>query len=588
MGTSETAISFIETLLDSIDFSHLLQVVRMDDAVMLLLEHKFSIVILDADCEHVNVISFSRAIRINHPASRVIVLSKSDSIEFLISLVNFGSVNSFIQPDAEVYDIYKVILEQHARFTIINMLTELISNPPRFTPAYFMLYDPKLMDPNLKDDFSFIGCIFSYDDKVRFSYFDDSLFDGDPTLLSLYLSAIPILGERLLSEKVLIDEINFEGISILYNFDEGLQHAILLRNLNNLNIRKAENFVRQFIALISSSFDNSLRSREPIEQKEEQDILQSVTNYVQNKLGIRDHHDEDISIVSFNFEYHYSLGEYIITQIDDLSELKLELYRQNIDILMIHSEHSKLENYQSMLSMFKEISPKITLIELNDNITKELIWNTLYLNQVDYLIPDFYSIFEVKEVIDNAIYKAITIESNIKSPYPLDLQFEFEQETIVKSLIRMRDNYFIKIPRPTLRAIYIMRHQMYYYHKIWSDEGVVLEFDEQAFINFINSIEKFSNEIMHEQKMISGIRFGKDMLIIKQINDITIIIFTRDVNFTNYFLTNKYIYIAAIQLYSILSIANIPTAWTIEENQEVEQIMTELFLNFSSLNTTEF
>lgn len=589
MGDSQSSYNVVKGLIDHAEFKGLFHVSNMEDAILLLLKEKISIVLLDGDCPSVSVIKFSRIIRSNHPSSRIIVVTSENSTEFLVSMVNKGSVDQLIRPDDDPYRIYQLILQQHTKHLIIKTLSDLIRKPPKFSPAYYILHDSSLLDPDNNANFEFIGCVFSYKDTIRFSYFKPEFLNKDSTLISLYITAVNILGERLFKTNNKIDEINFEGISIIYYFDRGFQYAFLLRNLHNGNIEEAEKFVSYFRQQLTYCCYDVLESTKPITLDDDLRISNSIQNIVINHFGkeMTQSSNDNSNIVYYKpngaFDREYS-DEYIFVY--DEQELKRNLFKHNIDILILPPNVRFSFDYKQFTSLLKEISPKLQIIQMLEVVKKK---NVLYLIQdchIDYLIPIDYNTIQKRSILEHAKKINHIIKSNISTPTPKNLQFSYQQEAIVYSLLRERTHYFKPVSTPMIRGITVLRHNSQFYTKLWTDNGDSPVYDNQQLEMFIKSLQSVISEIMQEEKIISTIGFGEDKIVVRILDDLTFIFFTRKVDFSNYFLTSKYIHQTCLELYHILSIANIPQSWNQELHFEIEQILIELFLKFSSIQVT--
>ena len=244
VGDSESSLSLMDNLLSLAEFTRIVQVSNYQDAVILLMQEDFSVVVLDNDTPHINAISFSRVVRLNHPITRIIVVSKENSFDLIKSFINRGSIDAFLPVPIDDYTAYSVIIEQQAKNEISQVLNALIRSPPKFSPAYYLLHDQSLTPKDPTIGFEFLGCVISYESTTRFAMFYDNFITKDEILLSIYISAITLLGEHLFNKNIMLQEVNFGGISIFFHFQDDLQFSFLIGNLTMNNIEKVEEFIK--------------------------------------------------------------------------------------------------------------------------------------------------------------------------------------------------------------------------------------------------------------------------------------------------------------------------------------------------------
>ena len=64
-----------------------------DEAISVLLQEIFAIVILDSKGRDMDVISTSRIVHMNHPLARIVVFSRRKSASLIMDLVNQGAID---------------------------------------------------------------------------------------------------------------------------------------------------------------------------------------------------------------------------------------------------------------------------------------------------------------------------------------------------------------------------------------------------------------------------------------------------------------------------------------------------------------
>lgn len=203
---------------------------------------------------------------------------------------------------------------------------------------------------------------------------------------------------------------------------------------------------------------------------------------------------------------------------------------------------------------------------------------------VDYVLLKNDTQGEIQTVLKRASERAVLIMDSSIIPRPHNLRFSHEQSYIARSLLRIHDKSYIRMNLPGLHGIFIIRNNLPFYHSLWSESNAPVSVNSESFTNFINSLSVFSDEMFLSPEVISGVRFGEASLIIQNMFEFSFIFFTSGIDESNFYITYKHINTSVLALYDLMSIANIREAWGPELHAQIEQIIVELFLKFSSMS----
>ena len=118
--------------------------------------------------------------------------------------------------------------------------------------------------------------------------------------------------------------------------------------------------------------------------------------------------------------------------------------------------------------------------------------------------------------------------------HPQHLQDSLHRSVIARSMLRSFKSSFETSNVPEFYGVFVMQGDLPYYQKIWShDENLFMNFDEQLFAGFVNSMEMFTSEIFSSQPEFSGFTFGEMNIIIKHHFDFSFIFFLSQIDHTN-------------------------------------------------------
>ncbi|MHA2251074.1 MAG: hypothetical protein ACXAD7_11985 [Candidatus Kariarchaeaceae archaeon] len=590
VGESETSMHLMQNLINLAKFVKIVNVTNCQDAATLLLLENYSVVILDNDSKNINATSFSRVVRLNHPITRIIVISQENSKKFIYDLFNKGSIDSFLPIPVDDITAHSVIIEQQAKYQIGSALKQLVKKPPKFSHAYYLLYDQTLMKHDNRD-FEFLGCVISQYSVNRFAFFYDNFLTKDESLLSVYISAITLIGQHLFEQQISMEEINFGGISIFFHFENDLQFSFLVSNLHQYNAKKAEGLINNIISdLLNQAFPIISTHGIIVDYQDEliAEIIDSrVRSNDQDKLKhpqVVDH----LNLIVFGEEYRRltnilvnEFPDIIIEEIKQVEQLAAYMGEHLVDILVINPITSEESSNLPMAIQLKDVSPKTQMIGILDAYSVQLLLKILETGAVEYVFSNTDSDEQIGSLMKRIDEKARRLRKNTRIPIPYYLRYSFDQSEFTRSLFRMHPKSYTRLAVAQLFGLFIARDNLPFYSKIWSEDTEDININSDLFAGFISSLAFFSNEMFNTSEQVTGIKFGDTSLIIQNLFGYCFVFFAGNLDYSNIPIIQRHVQITSTTLYELLA-----TAIEIDEelSLKIEQHIVELFMKFSLMD----
>lgn len=592
---------FMKNLVKVIENLQISHVFKVQDAMDHLLKEKVPLVVLDNDTVGLDPQSFSKVIRLNYPASRIIIISQSYTSELLVNLINLGQINAFLAIPTTDHQAYSVILEQDAQNQIYEMLNSLIREPPKFSPAYFLMHDEEIEFPNVMLPFSLLGSVISHKGVVKHIFIGDELEIKNNILLAIYFSAINSMDDQLFQEERDLRRLDFANITLLFQAYKGLEFTFIFTDLTKINLKFAENLIIEICEEIEDVDRDALVKYKVISDERDQKLSSLVKTKIQALYNPTDT-DEKLSFdkVKFGIFENTYLGintktfGLIETSSSDMTLIKVKNYdqlfdlahKQLVDIVIISLQDNNIIIDLARLRILKEISPRIQILGLLADLEVTELWKIIDSNLIDFVFASTDSLKDTEKTIDRAFHRALIIRTNSIVPRPLNLQFPYEQTSIAKSILRLHPMVYSKIQIPSLLGVLILRDGKPYYSDLWSDTNESIVTENRTLKGFISSLIHFNSEVFKTPYMISTLKFDNLYLVILNYFELSFVFFTKEIDDTNVFLVYEHITQAATFLYELLAVANVREAWTSEFEETVKQHITELFLKFTSISLT--
>lgn len=594
IGSSNATIELIKNLHELVKSTRIIHVNNFKDAVLLLLEWQFSVVILDHNPPDIDAVSFSRIVRLNHSSTRIIVISPHYNQQLFQLFINQGSIDAILTTPLDKAKTISAITEQQARNEINHLMNQLIRIPPIRSPAYFLLQDQTLEFDNPFVVYNFVGLIVSHKSNVLFQIFMDDSIDRNEMLFAIYISAITIMGQKLFTSNEKMKEINFGGISVILHFSRDIQVSFLFKNITKYNISKAEKYAAIVVEELEEKIFPIIKDANPLSNEEDVFVKNTLETLVDlhlttktqfsDKINILFYGDSSDSILSILNDQEGKKDYFFVDSHNDLFTL---ISDHNIDLVVINPlfEHDSSGLFIS--TQIKDISPRVQIVGIVDQFERQMLEKVISAGIIDYVFTLENTEEQLQKWIKKAIEEARIIKNNSLIPRPLNLRFSYQQTAIVRSLMRMHPVSYWEMNVPTLLGIFIIRNNHPFYSKLWFEGGELIDLSDELLVKLITSLNIFSREILQSNEIVDTIKYGNASLVIHDLLDFSFIMFAKNIDDTNFELTYKHMNISILMLYDLLSGANIPEAWDEEFNFTVDQVIYDLFFKFSSLSSTE-
>ncbi|MHA2090906.1 MAG: hypothetical protein ACW98K_08610 [Candidatus Kariarchaeaceae archaeon] len=591
IGKSQYSVSFVEVIQKQLTMDQIIHVADHDSAVDEMLAIRFAIVIIDNQGKDIDPVYVSRLVRINNPLSRVIVISEEDTIEFIVSLINQGSVDSLIPLPIDDFTACSMVLEQQAKHEINFMLNEIIANPPKFSPAYYLRSDPTLLPDDHEQSVEILGCVISYQSVTRYSRFFKDVLVNDEFLLSGYISAMTTLGRQLFQQGRSIREINFGGISVFFHEEEDLHFSFFMQNLSKLTYEDTEQIVNELVMDIQFLCGSELSDNISMEEGTSAKIDKIVDDKLNQPKEVPD--GQKPILLSFGTQYLITSivlnsfkDDYEIFSVEREEDALICLFSNDVDVLLITPIHNSKISQLAFASEIKERLPKMQIIGIMDRFASNHLIEILNSNVVDMILSNEYSIDTFRYLLEKSIKRSKSLKESKLSIRQHQFVFSFDQSTVAKSLLRQSQRDFEQILTPELHGFVITKDDLPYYSTHWQFGPSKIQVDELMFAGFISSISSFSREMFNETEPYAGITFGDASLIILNYFNISFSFFVVNVDQSNYKLVHKHIEYAVYLIYQLITNTQDLglDEWDSELPMKIEQLVTELFLKFSSIS----
>jgi len=528
------------TGLDEYNLQH---VSNLDDAVVLLLQELFGVILIDEDYEDIDSVSVSRVVRTNHPLARIVIVSKKRSSSFIANIINNAAADAFLPLPLPPEGIQSLLAEQQAKHEIAKMLTSFVSQPPKLSKASFLLLDPSLSfaDENLPS--KFVGIMMIYKSVPRITKFFEDLLAKDEILFAGYLSGVAMLGRELFTTKEPLKEINFGGVSVIFRFIEDQQISIFVRNLTKHNFAKAESKIDEILDQMMAKYEPQIASFDVINDEDWDGIVEFIDKF--DKANDTD--DLPIietkrktnlpSILSFGFdkskeikiknklEKNPAYSVIATTVRDDATE---QLKRGRFGALLLDSKLDIEEDSLSYADYAKEIVPHIQVIyRARDRRASSPIIDALNSGMINFLIPYKSTYKEIEMWVEKALDKAVELEQQSLTG---EVGQASDQAAIAKSMIRQNEASYLEEDIPELHGLLIFKEITPVFQKIWKHAGPLMEFDNEMMAGLVASLESVGGEMFAQEGTLGGLELGGANIFVEVMGDYKTAYFVRHVD----------------------------------------------------------
>ncbi|OLS26189.1 MAG: hypothetical protein HeimC2_16010 [Candidatus Heimdallarchaeota archaeon LC_2] len=560
-----------KVLSNSLEKYNIFQKDTLDEAIVLLLQELFAIVVIDNDREDINAVSVSRVVRINHPLARVVVISKKRGSRLIANIINHGSVDAFLSYPLKENYVSNLFAEQLAKHEITKMLSSFVSQPPKLSKASYLLLDPTLTFADETQPVKFVGVMIIWKSVPRYTKFFEDILAKDEILFAGYLSGVSMLGRELLATKDPLREINFGGVSVILRFHDDLQVSIFIRNLTRHNFENAEIIITDMIDEIIRDNLKDIAQFDLIKDDAYNNIV-AITGKLEASNQIEKIEPEIKTEVSDN-------NEVLLFGIDKASQDRLVKYfakKSDIQITnttnhsdaikFLNSHHCGVLLLDSNLPedagdpLFfaehaKEINPSIQVVfRARDRRASSPLIFALNSGFVNFLIPYKLSRKQTLEWSKKAMEKSLEISMQSKSGESIDQALD--QAAIARTMIRGNVKQYDVDDIPELHGIFIFRDVTPIFQVFWEYQNSKIEFDEEMMAGLVSSLDAVGGEMFVEAESIGALELGGAKIIVQHSEDIKIAFFVKHVDPNTSVVINKFVSEVAIQIFKIIADEN--------------------------------
>lgn len=598
VGDSDTSYLFSLNLQSIAYFTRVVHVIKARDAISILVQNQFAVVVLDNDAPDVDCFSLTNTIRKNLPLARIVIIAKDYSMELFKKLINEASVDAFIPIPIDDFSATSVIREQHAKYQINSMLTQLITEePPKFSPSYYLLHDPSLF-PRSSGKTEFLGVVINVSSITQFTLFYEELFQMDEYLIMGYISAISLLGQQLFEEKSPFQEINFGGISVIMQLVDEVQFLFFFKNLTKQNFPVLEQHIKDFKQKILEDHINDFHLTYPLSDEVITSINTKASLLKQLYLADVDYNQKQLLIIYGNQlpklnsilatmpRFVEKKDQIVVKRFTDKDLLLDYLQMHQADILLINQVLKESDWTFTLAGQIKEVIPSIQVIAMVRRYNQSEIIRILNDDNIDYILSYVDSEDHFEKYILEALERSIQIKEKITFHQPHDVKYS-HQSTVTRSLLRSNQDSFEISHVPELFGMFISHEDEPFYSNFWPISERPINFDQHLFAGFINSIELFTTEIFETEGEFNGLKFGDIQLVMKKLFDYSFVYFVGNVDHTNYVLIDKATKDISQEMYELIYNEDLfgnRKQSRLELERLLYQSMVELHVRFTSLN----
>ncbi|MHA2501736.1 MAG: hypothetical protein ACXAE3_02515 [Candidatus Kariarchaeaceae archaeon] len=594
VGNSESSFDFSLSLQEIRSFTRVVHVIKAVDAVKLLTQEQFSIVIIDEDASDVNSVTLSRLIRDNLPLTRIVIISSHYDNDFIRDLINVGSVDALIPIPIDSFSASSIILEQYAKFQINSQLYNLVTkDPPKFSPSYYMFHDPSL-DQHSTEDLEFLGMVVIYASMTKFAKFYSDSFRVDEYLITGYISAISLLGEQLFEEDSFFREINFGGLSVVMHTEGDIQFMFFFKELSKQSYQTIENEINRVIKRMNIHYFDFLRSEKPTPDEIDEEIEIIADYFSKTHKKIVDF-SRKLNVVyygaqseSVNRLLRSDLEKYNFQRFTRSTEVIDYLLNYEVDILIL----DQLDEFESSLvlaNQAKDIKPEIQTMASLRQFNSQNLMRSLNDDFIDYVFDIDDTAEEVEKLIDDAFQQSLKIRTQLLGTQPDNSENSLHRSVVTRSMLRSNDSAYRISKIPEFYGIFIMNDDFPYFRKLWPNSaGRTINFDEQLFAGFVSSMEMFSAELFESEEDFSGFKFGDITILIRQKFSFNFVYFLANVDHTNFAMIEKQLAHSSDIIHEAIMNSEGFYVYDIKNAYDVSEVIlyhvTELFMRLVSLN----
>ncbi|MDH5403006.1 MAG: hypothetical protein OEY49_10990 [Candidatus Heimdallarchaeota archaeon] len=592
VGKSQTADEFSNKIRNIDKFESVYQVNDIKNAVGLMENVSFSIIVIDAD-DDFDPVGLSRLIHVHNSNSRIVLISQRIETKLVFDLKNRGIIHGFLLLPCNDILAHAVLAQQQALFHINHTLRKILpENSETINLTKLSINEEKQYE--LLKRVKFIGVAIQYATVSKFNLFFDTNLKIDPVLLTSYFSAISLFGEKILSEKDQFYSFEFHNLTIFLRNEGEIQFVYFLKYTGDQSFSQLNQKMNNLTNEIMKDFKHKFNSRHSITIEEEKrltDLITNSLNVVEDKISAI---DPDIKPIIFNYcpegealaeLYQETSRVYQVENYDDQSTLLYDIETITPNLLIINNFEENFKQNKILINLVKDQSPSTTTLAVINELHAISIGNILNLNELDFIIHVDSLLEEYYSLIKKSIERSESIKLGSLSTDVSAVVISNYRSEIIKTMLRKNESQFDPITKPTFNGIFILKGNLKFYSNYLVEDKVNIKDKEYLFIGFIESLLTFSVEFSNSPLALSGIKYGNSSLIIQSFPPFTFIFFIGNLDSNNYNYINGILLEKGLEINKIIqdndthdfSIDNIAPL--------IESVFEEITERFSMINS---
>ncbi len=507
-----------------------------------------------------NCSSLSASIHQYIPLSRIVLIAPILKMDQFSRLINEGSIDAILTLPFDQDKLMQVLTQQEAKYSINKMLVSMINEPPKLSKASFLMLDPSLQFGSEDAPLNFVGVMIVVNTIPKYTKFFEQTLAQDEMLFAGYLSSISGLGASLFENKEALKEINFGGISVIFQFHNEVQIFFFVRNLTRDNFVKAELRIADFRNYIIDHFYDEFTNQHFMTQESllkideiadffnEEDEMEKeeFIKQVETKEVI----DGDTPIIIYSNNAHNELKakllegklqsptdefNLIVKSIDNEKEL-IEKVRENYyHVILFDSDcDTGVRSTVDFIDFIKELSPSIQTIyfERSEEYTQTIIdgYNNDTMNYILSFNADAQTIYRIFKKAEKAVMK---IRKTTSSSSAIDAAGNMEAMKIF--LRKEQESYNIQ-ELPKLIGVIIAQDMIPVYDEFWDIEQ---EMNTELITGLVQSLDNIGSEMFHEKEEIKLLELGGNNVFVNHLGPYMFSFFVRNITPTTTVIIQK-------------------------------------------------
>lgn len=548
ISSQEAYTKFLTLLPDEHSFS-LIHAEKQEDAISHLIQEQVAITFLDYN-SITNAFSLSASIHQYIPLSRIVLMAPELDMESFSRLCNDGSIDAILKVPFNQQQLMGVLTQQEAKHSINKMLVSMIQEPPKLSKASFLMLDPSLQFGTETLPLNFVGVMLVVNTIPKYTNFFEQTLAQDEMLFAGYLSSISSLGATLFENKEALKEINFGGISVIFQFYNEVQIFFFVRNLTRLNYQKAELRINEFRNYILEHFYEELTKQPFLTQDtlnkiddvadafDKADELEKVEfNALKQRKEVIDG-DTPVIIYSNSADNEIRANLYegklqspaddfnlIVESTSDVDTIINKVRQLYFHVIIIDSDSDPgTRSMADFIDFIKELSPSIQTIYLERNaVYTDTVVEAYNSDTLNFILPFKTGSQSLYRIFKNAERAALKIKRSTTSDSASATAGNMEA---MKIFLRKEQESYNVEAQPELIGVIIAQDMIPVYDEFWDIDQ---EMDTEMITGLVKSLDNIGSEMFHEREEIKLLELGGNNVFVHRLGPYMFSFFVRHI-----------------------------------------------------------